>query len=61
MKSGLKTTEFWVIVCTILGSIFVSLAGALDETTTVTGAIVASAYAISRGIAKAFSTDEEKD
>ncbi len=61
MKSGYKTTEFWVIICTILGSIFTSLGGVLDEKTTITAAVVASAYAISRVIEKAFSSDKVKD
>lgn len=55
MKSGIKTSEFWVsIVCAALGALAVStnFVTDMDQFTAVFGAPIA--YIVSRGIAKVF-------
>lgn len=53
MKSGWKTTEFWVSTLSIVGLVVSSIATSLSPKYAAIGAAVsASAYAISRGLAK---------
>lgn len=53
MKSGWKTTEFWVTILGVLGSIVAAVAGTLPPEYAAIGAAVASGfYAVSRGLAK---------
>lgn len=55
MKSGYKTTEFWVTTLTIVGLVASSVAASLSPRYAAIGAAVsAAAYAISRGLAKLF-------
>ena len=55
MKPGYKTTEFFVTIATILGSLVSALTNGLnDQTAAKVSGIVAIGYAISRGFAKAF-------
>ena len=56
VKSGLKSTELWVTVATVLGGIFTAVATNLPAEWTVAALIcsglAAAAYSISRGMAK---------
>jgi hypothetical protein len=53
MKPGYKTTEFWVAVATIIGSVVSTLSGNLpDKYAALASAIASSAYALSRGLTK---------
>lgn len=55
MKAGYKTSEFWVTVLAIVGLVASSAAASLSPRYAAIGAAVsASAYAISRGLAKLF-------
>lgn len=55
MKSGWKTSEFWVTALSILGLVVSSVATPLSPKYAAIGAAVsAAAYAISRGLAKMF-------
>ena len=53
MKSGIKTTEFWVTIATIIGSSAAAVQHILDPKYAVfASSLSAMAYAISRAIAK---------
>lgn len=53
VKVGWKTSEFWVMILTQIGSISASLAGFVDpKIATILMAISGTAYTISRGWAK---------
>lgn len=53
MKDGYKTTEFWVTTLSIVGLVASSIGASLSPRYAAIGAAVsASAYAISRGLAK---------
>jgi hypothetical protein len=53
MRNGWKTSEFWVTLLVVLGTLFESLAGkATGEATTICAAVAAGAYAVSRALAK---------
>ena len=56
IKSGFKTTEFWVTVVTVAVTAIIPLFGNSDLVTQIIGAIVAglaaAGYSISRGLAK---------
>jgi len=55
MKSGWKTSEFYVTVLSIVGLVVSSAAAGLSPRYAAIGASVsAAAYAISRGLAKLF-------
>lgn len=55
MKSGWKTTEFWVSVTSIVGLVAAAVATPLSPKYAAIGAAVSAAsYAISRGLAKMF-------
>lgn len=55
MKTGWKTSEFWVTALSIFGLVASSAATSLSPKYAAIGAsISASAYAISRGLAKLF-------
>jgi hypothetical protein len=55
MKSGYKTSEFWVTLTTIVGLVISSAATSLSPKYAALGAsISASFYAVSRGLAKLF-------
>lgn len=55
MKAGWKTSEFWVTTLAIVGLVVSSGAATLSPKYAAIGASVsASAYAISRGLAKLF-------
>jgi hypothetical protein len=57
VKSGWKTTEFYVTVFAIVGLVVSSLAASLSPKYAAIGASVsAAAYAISRGLAKLSKT-----
>ena len=57
MKPGLKTTEFWILILTIIGSIAAALEGTLDPKYAALAASISSAaYSISRGLSKAKGT-----
>lgn len=53
MKPGYKTTEFYVTVATIVGSLVTAISGGLpaDWAASVSGGL-AAAYAIARAVAK---------
>ena len=55
-KSGFKTSEFWVTIATVLGSIFASVQSSLPDdwkiAAVVCGAIAAAAYSVSRALVK---------
>ncbi len=53
MKSGWKTTEFWVTVFSIVGMAAAALASSLGPRyAAIAVAISSAAYALSRGLAK---------
>lgn len=54
LKSGIRTTEFWVTALTTVGSIAAFIAGLpiTAPTVAIAAAVSSSAYAISRGLAK---------
>lgn len=53
LKTGYRTTEFWVSALTIAGLVIASLATSLPPRYAAIGASVAAGlYAISRGLAK---------
>lgn len=53
MKSGIKTTEFWTTILTIVGSTTASLEGILDPKYAAIVAMVSTlAYTISRALVK---------
>lgn len=53
MKSGWKTTEFWVTTLSVVGLVASSIGASLSPRYAALGAAIsASAYAISRGLAK---------
>jgi hypothetical protein len=53
IKSGWKTTEFWVSALAIVGLVASSASAGLSEKYAAIGATIsAAAYAISRGLAK---------
>jgi len=53
IKSGYKTTEFWVTVLAGLGALLAGLAENVDSRwAIVAAALSAAAYAVSRGLAK---------
>ncbi len=55
MKTGWKTTEFWITALSILGLVASSATLSLSPRYAALGASVsAAAYAISRGLAKMF-------
>lgn len=55
MKSGWKTSEFWVTVFAIVGLVVSSAAASLSPRYAAIGAAVSTAaYAVSRGLAKLF-------
>ena len=55
MKSGYKTTEFWVTALSIAGLVASSVAASLSPRYAAMGVAVSSAaYAISRGLSKMF-------
>lgn len=55
VKSGYKTTEFYVTGLTIAGLVLSSVAGNLpDKYAAIVAGVAASAYSISRGLAKLF-------
>ncbi len=52
-KPGIKTTEFWVAILVIVGSTTASLMSVLPpKWAAIASAVSATAYAISRGLAK---------
>lgn len=56
MKTGWKTSEFWVTATAVVGTVATALAGSVSGTAAVyAGTISAAAYAISRGLAKLFA------
>lgn len=57
MKRGVKTSEFWVVSSTVLGIFGTALAGITAPWVAPAAAVVAAAYAISRGMAKRGSRD----
>ena len=60
MKPGYKTTEFYTTIVTALGLLVSALTNGLnDQTAAKYSAIVASGYAISRGLAKVFPPKPE--
>jgi hypothetical protein len=60
MKSGWKTSEFWVTAVAVLGLVISSIATPLSPRYAAIGAAIsASAYALSRGLAKMFPPKEE--
>jgi hypothetical protein len=53
VKPGIRTTEFWLTLVTIIGSLGGELAGILPgRAGAVVAAIASAAYALSRGLAK---------
>lgn len=53
MKPGQRTTEFWVMIATVVGVVTAALASALSPRyAALATAISVAAYAISRGLAK---------
>jgi hypothetical protein len=55
MKPGYKTSEFWITALTVAGLVASSVASSLSPRYAAIGAAVsASAYAISRGLAKLY-------
>lgn len=53
MKTGYRTTEFWITLLAIVGLVVSSAATALSPRFAAIGAsVAAAAYAISRGLAK---------
>jgi len=53
VKPGYQTTEFWVTLAIVIGSLTATLAGNLpDKYAAIATAVSAAAYAIARGIAK---------
>jgi len=64
MKSGWKTTEFWVTLLIVAGAGMGWLAQQTEDGGIVAlaaGALSAAAYAISRGLAKKGGSDEKRD
>ena len=56
VKSGGRTTEFWLSMLAVVAPIFAALADKIDGTAAVIcSAIAAAGYAISRGMAKTAS------
>jgi hypothetical protein len=59
MKSGYKTTEFWITLLSVIGLVTASAATSLSPKYAAIGAAIsAAAYAISRGLAKMFPPKE---
>jgi hypothetical protein len=55
MKTGWKTSEFWVTVASIVGLVVSAAAAGLSPRYAAIGATVSgAAYAVSRGLAKLF-------
>lgn len=53
MKSGWRTSEFWVVILFTLGMVLSAIAGWLPaEWATIAAAIADGLYAVSRGLAK---------
>ena len=53
IKPGFKTTEFWMVILTMIGSVATSVAGIIPaKWAAVASAVAGAAYAISRGMAK---------
>ena len=60
MKSGYKTTEFWITMLSIIGLVASTAASSLSPKYAALGAsISAAAYAISRGLAKLYPPKAE--
>lgn len=59
MKSGWKTSEFWLTALTIVGVVGTALAGTLPPKYAAAAAIAGtSAYAVARGLAKMFQDNK---
>lgn len=53
VKPGIKTTEFWMTILTVIASATAGLQGIVDpKIAAVLGAVSTIAYTISRGFAK---------
>lgn len=55
MKKGIRTTEFWITILTVIGSVAASMEGVLDPKYAAMAASVSTiAYTLSRGFVKLF-------
>jgi len=53
VKAGIRTSEFWLVVAAVVGSIIAAILRSIDpDTAAIIVAVLGGAYSASRGLAK---------